>query len=231
MIIIIPTLSQAMDESNIDTFKKMFNDVDKEITQDKTNNRTSFQHNLVFGILCHNISLNGAKSGNRGFAAKCFEHLNTDIADKTFPDSLKPIAVAYRGSARTLMGDEDGNPVNKIKFTNDGIAILNGAVDQYGKVSFIPRFMRANVFFSLPEFFQKETAATKDYVYLEDCFISGSIKPDNGIMSFVYLNRGNLFKKNRDMKQAMVYWKKSISIAPSSHAAQVAAKQIALFSE
>ena len=229
---VMPTLSRVMDESEIDILKKMIGFLENEIAQNKSkNNKPSFLLDVKYGIVCHNLAFYGAKKGNRGVAAKCFELFRTDLADAAFPDSLKPITVSYEGSARALMGDEDANPVSKVKFTNEGIAILNGAVDRYGKESFIPRFMRANVCFSVPEFFKKEKTAETDYKYLEDCYLSGSARPDNGIMAFVYLNRGNFYKRSRDMKMAMEYWKKSISIAPSSGAARAATKLIALFSE
>jgi hypothetical protein len=229
---IAPSVSQAMDESDIDTLKKMIGVLENEIARNKSkNNKTSFLLDAQYGIVCHNMAFYGAKKGNRGFAAKCFELFRTDLSDAAFPDSLKPVVVSYEGSARALMGDEDANPVNKVKFTNEGIAILSGAVDRYGKGSFIPRFMRANVCFSVPDFFDKQKIAKADYQYLEDCYVSGPARPDNGIMAFVFLNQGNFYKKNRDMKKAMEYWKKSISIAPSSGPAKAAAKLIALFNE
>lgn len=183
------------------------------------------------GIYYHNVAANGLKKGYRGYSKKAYEILNKITRDPNFIEELKPIALPYLGSSRAIMGDENTNPVNKIKYVQEGAAILDEAVSKYNNISYFPLFMRGNVFVALPEFFKKDGVAFQDYRELDQWNKRDPSRIPEGVMALVYYNLGNCFKKQKKLAMAMEYWKLAYQMDPDGSTGKNAKKMLEIFGE
>lgn len=184
---------------------------------------------LRLGILYHNLSLHGAGQGHRGYAQKAVTVLTGVYHHQEFPEELRPIGGAYLGSSLTLSGNEAINPVMKIKYVKDGLKYLDAAVKKYGRDSYFPLFIRANVGIALPSFFGREKTAVQDFLALADWYNREPERIPAGIMASVFLHLGDYYKKERKLAEAAVYWRKARELDPEGEVGARAKELLELF--
>ncbi|NLZ43532.1 MAG: hypothetical protein GX894_01600 [Clostridia bacterium] len=181
------------------------------------------------GILYHNLSLNGAKQGYRGYARKAVTVLTKVYHHPDLPEELHPISGAYLGSSLALAGDEAINPVKKIKHVRDGLKYLDTAVKKYGRDSYFPLVLRANVGIALPSFFRREKTAVQDYLSLAGWYHREPERIPAGIMASVFLHLGDYYKKEKKLAEAVAYWRKALQLDPDGEAGARAREMLELF--
>lgn len=186
---------------------------------------------IRLGIYYHNFSLYGSSKGFHGYAEKAFQTLHSLYENTQLPESDRPLVWSYLGSSRALMGNESGNPVDKITFVNEGLKYLNEAVSHSAQVSYFPMFMRANVRLGLPDFFLQESGAFKDYQTLEKQALTYPATIPKEILGVIFFNMGNYYKKQKKIDLALQYWKKTTKIAPTTESARHAKEMVALFED
>ncbi|NLY90658.1 MAG: tetratricopeptide repeat protein [Firmicutes bacterium] len=184
---------------------------------------------LRVGILYHNLSLNGAEKGYRGYAEKAAEILSRLYHHPDLPEELRPISGAYLGSSLALAGGEATNPLTKIKRVKDGLKYLDTIVKNYGKNSYYPLLLRANVGIALPAFFKREKTAVEDFLRLEQWYSREPERIPSGIMPSVYLHLGNYYKKEKKIEEAIAYWRKAYELDPAGEVGAQAKALLELF--
>jgi tetratricopeptide (TPR) repeat protein len=185
---------------------------------------------LRAGIAYHNMSAQLFKAGKTGYAKKSYEVLLGMSKDQSVPEEYAPFVLTYLGSARALMGNEDGNPMNKINFVKQGIKHLDEAVKKYKDVTPLANFIRGNVCVGLPSFFEKEQVAFEDFTYLEKLAEKTPGSVDASLLGDSYFYLGELWKKKKNVDKAMYYWKKSVEANPSGQSASEAKKRLITYS-
>jgi tetratricopeptide (TPR) repeat protein len=214
--------------------KEILNEITSIENKLKENNLEKSEEMIAqvkLGILYHNVALNdGAKRGYKKYAQKSFETMKLINGNDGLSNVIKVYTLTFMGSSRAMMGDEDLNPINKINYVKEGIAYLDDAVKRFDRHTWVPRFYRANVCFSLPDFFEKSAAAKDDY----DKLINKKRNNDNAIpdeiMAIVYLNRGKLYKKDTDIEKAIEMWKKALETAEDEDVKNEAEELLDIFS-
>ncbi len=169
---------------------------------------------IRLAILYHNASSLLFSKGVKGYAAKGLTLLQPLYESKTVEEELRPIITIYVGSITALQAAESINPVDKMMGVGKGFKFLDEAVDKYGKLFFLPAFVRSSVASAVPEFFKKEKVALADLNFLEQSYQSNPNFVPKDIMATVYLNLGNSYKKQKNIKQAIQYWTLSKQIDP-----------------
>lgn len=184
---------------------------------------------LQQGILYHNLSaVLGSKSG--GAAGKAVSVLE-GLAG-TASEEVKGIALGYLGSAWALSAQEATQEGDKINFVYRGFRYMDQAVEQYGEVSYFPRFLRANVAMGLPEFFEKLEVAGQDLLALEVFFKKNPGRAPMIIQSAAFNFLGDYYKKNRLMEKALESWKKAVKTDPQRMASgRAAAESLEIYGE
>jgi tetratricopeptide (TPR) repeat protein len=181
------------------------------------------------GILYHNLSLLGAGEGRRGYAGKAVTVLTRVYHHPGLPEELRPISGAYLGSGLALAGGEAINPAKKIKYVRDGLKYLDTAVKKYGRDSYFPLFLRANVGIALPSFFRREKTAVQDYLALAGWYNREPERIPAGIMASVFLHLGEYYKKEKKLDEAVAYWRKARQLDPEGEAGARAKELLELF--
>ena len=184
---------------------------------------------LRLGIFYHNLSLHGAGQGYRGYAGKAVDVLTGVYHHPELPEELRPISGAYLGSSLTLAGAEAVNPAKRIKYVRDGLKYLDVAVKKYGRDSYFPLFLRANVGIALPSFFGREKKAVQDYLALVDWYNREPERLPAGIMASVFLHLGDYYKKEKKLAEAVVYWRKAWQLDPEGETGARAKELLELF--
>lgn len=163
---------------------------------------------LTLGIAYHNISV----EGDRIVSKTSYEYLKRvmDI------DKKNVLAMVYLGSVRTLMGRDASNPMNKIKFVNEGIKLMDSAVDMDEK-NIEVRLVRLNNSPSLPSFFKRQKMFFKDAEYLLDVVNNRSVQLDNNTLEVIYYSAGEMYKMKNDLSKAKEFWKKTILVAKQDY--------------
>ena len=191
--------------------------------------REEFLSALRLGILYHNLSLNRAKKGYCGYAEKAAELLFKLYHHPDLPEELRPISGAYLGSSLALAGGEATNPLTKMKRVNDGLKYLDMVVKKYGKNSYYPLLLRANVGMALPDFFKREKTAVEDFLRLEEWHYREPERIPDGIMPSVFLQLGNYYKKVKKIEEAVIYWQKAYQFDPAGENGAQAKELLELF--
>lgn len=168
--------------------------------------------------------------GDTGSAEKAYKLL-LDIKNKEkFSEEIEMVILVYLGSSRSLMARDSYNPVSKMSYVKEGAAYLDEAVSKYGNDNFLPRYVRGTVFSGLPDMFKKKSAAESDLKYIITEYESKKIIPNN-LASEAYFNLGNIHKSNKKTDDAIIAWKKCISLNPNSKSAEKAKKNINKYGE
>ncbi|NLW58803.1 MAG: hypothetical protein GX073_00445 [Firmicutes bacterium] len=184
---------------------------------------------LRLGILYHNLSLHGTEKGYRGYAEKAAGILSKLYHHPGLPEELRPISGAYLGSSLALAGGEALNPLTKIKRVKEGLKYLDAVVKKYGRDSYYPLLLRGNVGMALPSFFNREKTAVKDFLRLEQWYNREPERIPAGIMSSVFLQLGNYYKKEKKTAEAVRYWQKAYQLDPAGEAGVQAKALLELF--
>jgi len=220
-------LMEVMGTDKVDSLVANIAQLEKDL--DKQEGLAYNLGKIRLGIYYHNLALNGFKMGYRGFAEKSFDTFRQIHEDPGCKPELRPIVLSYLGSSRAIMGDESNNPIDKIRFVQEGVAYLDEAVNKYKDYSYIPYFIRANVCIALPDFFGKEKEAFKDYSSLEQWYQRTPERIPAGIMSVVYFNLGDYHKKQRNLRKACDYWEKAEILDPDGEIGAQAREMLELF--
>ncbi len=181
------------------------------------------------GIVFHDASRTLFPAGVRGYAQKSYNLLKTLYDDRSLPERYRPLVTAYLGSARTLMGNEDNNPFNKMSYVKQGLKYLDEAVSKYREATPIVSFVRASVCVNLPEFFNTLDKARGDLRYLEDRAQGDPAYLEASLLSEVLLELGNIAKKDKKMSQALAYWRRAVEVDPSGQAAGQAKEKLSVY--
>jgi len=181
------------------------------------------------GIIYHNLSLHGAGQGYRGYAGKAVTVLTRVYHHPDLPEELRPISGSYLGSSLALAGDEAINPAKKIKHVKDGLKYLDATVKNYGRDSYFPLLLRANVGIALPSFFRREKAAVQDYLTLAGWYNREPERIPAGIMASVFLHLGAYYKREKKLDEAITYWRKARQLDPEGEVGARAGELLGLF--
>lgn len=184
---------------------------------------------IRLGILYHNLSLHGAEEGYRGYAEKAADLLSKLYQHPDLPEELRPISGAYLGSSLAVAGGEALNPLTKMKRVKDGLKYLDMVIKKYGKDSYYPLLLRANVGMALPSFFKREKTAVEDFLRLEEWYHREPGRIPDGIMPAVFLHLGNYYKKEKRIKDAIIYWQRAYQLDPAGEVGAQAKELLALF--
>lgn len=181
---------------------------------------------LSLGIVYMNMSLEFFPKGVTGYAQKSADILEAVLKNPALPADLRPLALAYAGSAKALIGNEDVNPANKIGKVNEGFKYLDEAVGKYKNDSFYPCFIRANVASSLPDFFKKEEGLKKDLDFLIQETAKDPAFTVKENLSAAYAMMGDWNKRKKKMNEALAAWKKAVELDPELKGGGKAAKKM-----
>lgn len=132
-------------------------------------------------------------------------------------DLLRPmitsdaLAQAYYGSALTLKGRDAWMPWIKIKYVEQGLDHLDGAVDKAPDNLEI-RLVRAAVGINLPERFQRLGSAGKDLKFINGSALFGAQSPAFTQSYFFWLARW--YQKQGNSDQARIALKSMLELHP-----------------
>lgn len=185
---------------------------------------------LELAILYHNLSNYGFSKGYRGYAEKAFNIL-LDLYNNEIDEALMPFVLVYLGSSRALMGNESSNPAKKIVFVKEGLKYLDRAAKQYYNITYVVPLIRGNVCISLPDFFNRQKTAWKDFRYLEKKYSEDEGSVPDGVMCNVFFNLGTLYKKEGKIEKAIEYWEKVYQLCPNTSLGKRAKFLIDIYTE
>ncbi len=185
---------------------------------------------LELAILYHNLSNYGFRKGYRGYAEKAFNILR-DLYNNQIDEALIPFVLVYLGSSRALMGNESSNPVKKTVFVKEALKYLDRAAKQYSNITYVVPLIRGNVCISLPDFFNREKTAWKDFRYLEKKYSEDEGSIPGGVMCNVFFNLGALYKKEGKIEKTIEYWKKVYQLCPNTSLGEKAKFLIDIYTE
>lgn len=118
--------------------------------------------------------------------------------------------MCYLGSATTMMAKTTWNPMDKMRYVNDGTALMDKAVRKDPN-NISVRMTRANNSKSLPSYLNRGNVAVEDFEYL-----AGLIEKDPkrlaNIRKEVYSNLSELYQKNGNREKAERYKKMAEAI-------------------
>lgn len=106
---------------------------------------------------------------------------------------------------------------------------MDAVVKKYGRDSYYPLLLRGNVGMALPSFFNREKTAVKDFLRLEQWYNREPERIPAGIMSSVFLQLGNYYKKEKKTAEAVRYWQKAYQLDPAGEAGVQAKALLELF--
>lgn len=161
------------------------------------------------GVVAHNLAR--ALPG-KGWALKAVDRFQGPL--KGTDPELVVVALAYLGSAKALAANDDANPAMKITLVNQGWDLLSEAVTKGGESSFLPRFLRASVGQSLPEFFGKAPTVVADTRALNSWGNSHPGRLDQGMQAQIALMEANALKKTKNLDGAIDAWKRTLALDP-----------------
>jgi len=221
-------LSEAMNESRPAALAQLQRELADEVAAQPNDLGLATE----LGIVYHNLSR--AQNAKKGYAAQAVQLLEKVVKGPS-DEELKVFALPYLGSALALEARDSANPLAKIGLVNKGIASLDEAVSKYGRVSYIPRLLRANVGMSLPDFFRQLDKAGADLQALDAWGVDAWGADDAtvmtpGTLSLVEDLLGNYYKKKGQIDKAETAWKKSVALDPQGKGAGAdAAKSLAIY--
>lgn len=170
-------------------------------------------------VMLHNQAYVNDHLGSARQAKALFEVLVKQPSSPLYPYSL-----AYLGSVNALIGKLSGNPIEKLAVTADGLKKLKQANQSYRTVSVIIPILQANVCLAVPDFFHALPEAESAASYLLRVANQTPLHPD--IEAEIYRLYGDVQRRKRQPKVAIVYWKKAVAIAPDSMGGRQAAAQL-----
>lgn len=243
-LMVLTATAFAVDQLKIREYEELLladagcNDVEALLTRSKELSGSLSLENLApeellpavrLGILYHNLSVNGAEQGHRGYAGKAAAVLTKVYHHPALPEELRPISGAYLGSSLALAGGEAINPAKKIKYVKDGLKYLDTTVKKHGRDSYFPLVLRANVGIALPSFFRREKTAVQDYLSLAGWYHREPERIPTGVMASVFLHLGDYYKREKKLAEAVAYWRKALELDPDGETGARAKELLELF--
>ena len=175
---------------------------------------------LILGIAYHNISVGGNQTTS--------EIAHNYLKKACELDRENALALVYLGSARTLMGRDAANPLNKIKFVDQGIALIDTAVAM-DESNIDVRLVRLNNSPSLPDFFKRQEVFFADVKYFLELTNKNPNRFDNSVLEAIYYFAGEMFKSEKKLMEAKEYWEKTIAISTTNYYKDLAEKELEVF--
>lgn len=183
--------------------------------EEKNKDKSSILSRVRLAILYHNASHFLFHKGVRGYAEKGVDVLEAVAKEKDMDEEWRPIVWSYLGSLKALVANESINPIAKIGGVNDGFKWMDQSVKEYGKVCYLPSFIRSNVASAVPDFFRKDKVAMDDLQFLDRSYSADPSFAPKDLMASVFLTLGNQYKKQKKIDIAVDYWKKSSALDPN----------------
>lgn len=133
------------------------------------------------------------------------------LLDLYLSKNKDPILLAYLGMNYSLIARDSMNPVVKINYSNKAIDIFNKAVEMAPNDWYV-RFLRGNVFFNFPSFFNVGNKVKEDFFYLEDVIDKKGFFPGPSVLISVYYYLGEIYKGDGKISRSIEYWEKAVSV-------------------
>ncbi len=191
---------------------------------------SDYYADLAIGILYTSLA-RLADSPEKGANKKALEY--TDKFLKKEGDNS--LGLIYNGLANGLVARDSINPITKMSGVSKSSAMCDKAVKlSEGKpLEWYIRFMRANYYVNLPDFFKKRKIANEDYLFIVDEFNKNPAI--EGFMGTVYFYLGEMEKSAGNLDKAVEYWKKSDALnkkySSSSYEAKMTEKRLDTFAD
>ncbi len=189
--------------------------------------------NLAIGILYFGLA-SPSDNHEDGAAAKVVNYTDRFLSK----EKDDPLGLIYNGVSHGFLARDSGFFITKMIEANKGINICDKAVAlAKGKTGeWNIRFMRANFYINLPEFFNKRNIAVSDFRFVEDEYDKNTNNLSmEGPMCIVYYYLGEIEKSDKNIDRAIVYWKKSVQLndrlSMNSHEAGKSKKELETFSD
>lgn len=181
--------------------------------KDAVNSSAGFDDNSQEGRLAHAIDLHRiGVDGDAEAVKECVAEF--DKLRKLLPDSN--LVEAYFGSAMALLGRDEVNPMERMKYANKGLKILDHAVDREPTNTEI-RILRFNVCYRLPEpIFQRAGTVVEDLSYLIERYEKDSKVFSQDYYWHLLYTLGMAYKTINKSREAETTWKKLLSFEPDN---------------
>jgi tetratricopeptide (TPR) repeat protein len=132
-------------------------------------------------------------------------------------------ALAYLGSAHTMLARDKTSVITKLTAVNKGLSLLDKAVLQESRSIRIRR-IRAGATYNLPAMFKRRQTAFDDYLFVAKAAEKSKTQNKESLAE-VYFKLGVLLKESDDQVSASEYFSKAQRIAPASFWAGCAKKE------
>ncbi|MBI3813568.1 MAG: tetratricopeptide repeat protein [Nitrospinae bacterium] len=192
-------------------FNKLYNLTDKNslerIIHDTEKSNPLDKDSLkVLGIAYHNLG----RLEIKGLPDKAVEYL--EKANQLSPADYE--ALAYLGSAKTMVARDSWNFFTKLSKVNEGINMMDRAVSK-SPDNIAIRMVRANNSLKLPGFLNRKGIAMKDFQHLATLIqMSEGVSPD--LKAEIFYQLGMLYKSDGNESLAKEYFKKAVNVSPDS---------------
>ena len=177
------------------------------------NANSSLLNKVRLGIIYHEVALNlGFFSKQyKGYAQKSLTILSECEVNTETPEALEPFILSYEASAMALVAAE----TFKLSLIDKSFKLFETAIQKYGAVHYLPKFMRGSVAENLPWFYFSKRALAK--IDFENIIRKQAQHPEYAswkIMSFVYWAWAKQHPQRKYRSQALSYLQKAIELDP-----------------
>ena len=177
--------------------------------------QNSLQTLRELGIIYHMKAVEGPV--NIQFIKESYSLLNKAYAK----DKSHAITTAYLGSITTMMAITVEEGLQKMKFVNRGIRLLDKVIrDNPDNVEL--RMLRGRNSLNLPKFFNRARIAVLDFSHILKLTINASAK----FKARLHFNLGEAYELNDAFEKAAAHWQQVIRLAPDSPEAEQAREKI-----
>ena len=188
---------------------------------------------LALGILYFGLAY-PADNNEKGAGQKAIDYTDKFLSR----EHDNPLAMIYNGGGHGFIARDSGNIFVKMLEVNKALGIEDKAVTlaQGKSYEWNIRFLRANFFMNLPDFYKKRDTAVKDYRFIETEYDKNTNNHNiEGIMGTVYFYLGEIEKSNTNIDKAVEYWKRSVRLNArysfNSYEARKAKKELETLSD
>lgn len=161
----------------------------------------------ALGIIYHNLGILRIPHASQ----EAFIYL--EKVNKLSPTDYE--VLAYLGSTKTMIARDSWNPLTKMNYVNEGIRLLDRAVDRDPN-NIIIRFVRINNSLSLPGLFKRKKVAKNDLFYLLELSRERRNDFTQEMLAEIYFHLGEIYKSEGESTKANDYFKRVVDIAPDS---------------
>ncbi len=122
------------------------------------------------------------------------------------------LGLIYNGLGHSLISRDSSNVIVKVFEVNKASDVFDQAVklSKGAENEWYIRFMRANFYVNLPDFFNKMKTAEEDYRFVETYYAANPSIETSMVAAYYYL--GEMEKTKGDIDKAVSYWKKSTGL-------------------